>query len=89
MSGIILTQKTCKHLFNSRNIAVSFGFGVASILCTKFHFFEAKTFDEYANSFYLMSTGSLTVCCFIVLMWKRVEPFDFIKSIEHLIDERK
>lgn len=88
MAGINLNQKTCVHLLNLRNITVSIGFSVAGIMCAKFQFYEASTFDEYANSFYLMSTGGLTVFCFMVLMWKRTKLFEFIKSIEHLIDER-
>lgn len=88
MAGIILTQKTCKHLLNIRNVVVAIGFGIAGIMCAKFHFYDAKTFEEYANSFYLMSTGGLTVFCFKILMWKRPELFEFIESIEHLIDTR-
>lgn len=49
-----------KHLFNFKNIAILFTLVVGLYLSALFFLFEAKTFDEYADSFYATVT---TIYC--------------------------
>lgn len=89
MAGLNPNQTTCKHPFNKKCVAVGFGFGVASILCIMFFFYEASSFEDYSSLLYLISTGNFTVFCYITLMWKKPKLFAFLANIENLIDERE
>lgn len=89
LAGLNPNQPTCNHPFNIKTVAVGVGFGVAAILSLMFFLHEASSFEEYSNSFYLLSTGNFTVLCFIILVWKKQKLFVFVESIENLIDERE
>lgn len=89
IAGLNPNHPTCKHPFNKKIVTVGFGFSVAAFLCLMFFFCVASSFEEYSSLLYLLSTGNFTVFCFIILVWKRKNLFEFVKSIEDLIDERE
>lgn len=54
-----------------------------------FFLFEAKTFKEYADSFYISATASLKVCTYTVSLWKMPKVFKLIDNFQNFIQKRK
>lgn len=60
-------------------------FSIASIV---FFLFEATTFIEYADSFYISATAMLKVCVFSAILWKLIKIFELIENFEEIIQNR-
>lgn len=60
-----------------------------SLATIAFLLFEAGTFREYADSFYIFATASLKVCTFSVTLWKQSKLFKLIDDYEKTINSRE
>lgn len=60
-----------------------------SLATIAFLLFEAGTFREYADSFYIFATASLKVCTFSVTLWKQSKLFKLINDYENTINIRE
>lgn len=54
-----------------------------------YFFLEAKTFSEYAESFYSVSTITLVSSISLIFMYKRINVFQLIDDFEIIFQERK
>ena len=54
-----------------------------------FLLFEAGTFGEYADSFYIFATASLKACMFSVMLCKRAKLLKLMDDYENTINNRK
>lgn len=61
-------------------------FSISSIV---FFLFEAATFREYADSFYISATAMLKVCTYIVALYKSKKMFGLIQKLEFVIHTRE
>lgn len=60
-----------------------------SILALIFFLFEAATFREYADSFYVSATAMLKVCNYTVILCKLTKIFGLIQRFELVIHTRE
>lgn len=87
--GISVRQAFGENLLNKKNVIVFCLLIVFSTLTTAFFLFEAKTFREYAESFYISVSMIMISVCFALFIWKTVKIFELIVTIETIIQHRK
>lgn len=80
--GIAKSQITQKYLLNVKNVLGWFMLWQYTCSTSAFFLFEAITFREYAESYYISSTvfGATLNCTYVVL--KVAEVFDLILHLE-------
>lgn len=87
--GIHRSNSNKNNTWNRRKVLTYFmlvQFTGTSII---FFLFQAKTFKEYADSFYISATASLKVCTYTVSLWKMPKVFKLIDNFENFIQKRK
>lgn len=89
INGIYWPQKYKKHPFNLKNLTILFISGLYALLAVLFLLIDAKTFTEYADSFYLIATTIFCPVIFNAIVLKTPEVFDLINSFEEIIQKRK
>lgn len=87
--GIHRSQPNQKNSRNSRKTLTYLILVHFSIMPIVFFLVQAKTFREYADSFYISATASLKVCTFTVSLWKISTIFKFIDNVNSAIQKRK
>lgn len=52
-------------------------------------YFEANTFKQYSDAFYMLVTSIGNACAFMILVWKRCKIYELIDRFEKAIETRK
>lgn len=86
-AGIDPHQSSSKHPFNTRNaIALT----MSTICVTSniiFLLHDAKTFEEYTNTIYVLSTAVLGKTNYSIALWKSAECFHVFDSFQNVINK--
>lgn len=87
--GIDSCQAIQKNPFNKKNSATLLILISAFISTNAFIWFEATTFQEYTESFYVAATSIIATAGPVIYLTKMSQLFEFIKNMEHLIKTSK
>lgn len=85
--GISPIQSNQKHLFNARNTAFSIMFKTSVSFCFVYLIHVARTFGEYLQCAYIMLALMSGTCAFITIIWKMAKLFEFIDSLEEIVNK--
>lgn len=77
------------HLLNRKNFGFLIFFVIFFIATVLNLVFEAKTFNEYSESFMGVAVGMGSVCLFTVCIWESVNIFQLIDDLENAIARSK
>lgn len=72
-----------------RRLLVLISLTICVILSSVFLAYEAKTLNEYADSFYGFATTTAIFFLFTIFLWKMDSLFKLIVDFEKLIEQRK
>lgn len=87
--GIIPPHQNRKHrIFNRKNTIALLMYFQIFAQCCAFLLVEAKTFNEYAESFCLTTAMLTAGSNFAIIVWKSKKAFQLIKNYENLIGKR-
>lgn len=87
--GILGINSTRKSSFNCKNLVVLFLLGQLILSTTAYFLHEAKTTQEYSESFYTLNTSALLFFVFAVIIRKQTNIFQFIVDLRSLIETRE
>lgn len=87
--GIDSYQATRKIPINGKNSATLLILISALMSTNAFIWFEADTFPEYAESFYVAATSIICFGNFVILFTRMSKFFEFIENLEHLVQTSK
>lgn len=87
--GIDSDHANRKCLLNKRNVTVITIFVVTAIFKIMYFVHEAKTFVEYTESLYVISTLFAAIFSFAIIIWKMPQLFEFMNDFECSINESK
>lgn len=88
-SGIRRAQAHKKHPFNKKNSTIYLFLIQFTISVHLFLIFQAETFREYADSFFMCMSTIFVFVCFMVTLWKQKNIFDLIDDFEDIIERRR
>lgn len=74
---------------NVQNVIVFLIYGLSSVSTTAFFLFDAKTFQEHAESFFACETVTVLYMGFVLNVIKAMDLFGFIEQLEKIIEKRK
>lgn len=89
MMGIILQQLTQKNPFNRTILLIFFSYTCNIISYCIFMYYEANTFQEYTESFYVTSTDVLVALCYASVVFRVDGFFKFIDACVKLVASSK
>lgn len=87
--GIKAHQTNQNNRFNARNLTILLVFGIFIVLEVFYIVYEAKSFDEYNITVYVISSLLGISICFANLIWNMPKIFHVFKSIEAIIRNSK
>lgn len=87
--GIVPLPPGKTNKFNHRNVTILTICGIFFTLSTAFILFDAKTFQEYANSFFLWISVLGVYIGFFTAIVKTVEIYQYVGKTEQITDSRK
>lgn len=87
--GVIWPQKYQKNPFNVKNLLILFILVVYSILTLLYFLLEARTFTEYANSFFTTLTTFFCSMIFAIVISKTPRIFKLIDNLKAIVHKRK
>lgn len=88
MLGIDLKQSIRKHPFNLRNFIALLVYGGGTISSTIYTLFLAKTFGEYIESCYVLSTILMLFTVYVFVIWRMPKLTKFFALIETMTTKR-
>lgn len=88
-AGIHLCKSTGNGSFNLRNSFILIMLSVVFIVSTVFLLFDAKTIEEYGNSFYISTTVFLDVFMWTSLIPKMGDLFNLMDQMNEFSQKRK
>lgn len=83
--GIKFHQPTVSHGFNEQNLIISGVFGVSSVLTTLYLIEDPNFSEKYVITVYAATASVLCTVDYVTLIWKTSKIFEYIKSIDVLI----
>lgn len=87
--GVHPPQPNEKQPLNRRNLGVILYLGLFVILTSAYISFDASTFEEYTEAFFLWITVTLTDISFALFVLSSSDMFQFIGNVEKTINSRK
>lgn len=87
--GIYQLEPSEKNPFNRRNLAVLLAFALSTLSAIAFFLFDADSFRESADSFFVWITVLLTFIGTLIVILKTDDVFQFIANMEKIIGNRK
>lgn len=82
-------QPIKESTFNSRNVTVLLILCQFSLSAVTFFIFRAKTFREYAESFYVLTTAAINSFGAVTIILKAASVYRLIENFEKTIEDRK
>lgn len=87
--GITSRQSTRKDLLKRQNIVFFIIIGMNVLSSTAFGYYEANSFEEYVDSFYVTSSVFICFSAFGILLWDVPKLYRFINALESTINISK
>lgn len=86
--GINQPKMFHQNPFNKRNLVSVVALVMFAVSAIGFLIFEAETFDQYSESFYVVATSICYTECCLALVWKRRQIFQLTTDFETIIEKR-
>lgn len=88
-SGYGFVDAVCGFLFSFSNVVIRLCFVLGPLVLILYIAIDARTFNEYAEGFYALTTLAVNAGISINIYFKRTSMLEMIDRFEHLIRKRK
>lgn len=87
--GVGLHQLTQKYRLNPTILTIFFSYTCKIISDCLFIYYEAHTFQDYTESFYVTSTDVLVASCYAIIVFRVDGLFQLIHSCAEIVSSSK
>lgn len=87
--GMLGIHSAQGHSIGAKSVMVLLLLGQYILSTAAYFLFEAKTIEEYSESFYILTTAALILFIVSVMIFKKVNIFQFIDDLREIIQKRK